>query len=93
LDFPDWLKNYIRGEGKIRFTIIVKGIEFSLYGYGSRLLSLTDPHELVIRKSSYISARTAAIRSTASAADIPRNIVKELKQENTMGIMKIEPVI
>ncbi len=93
LDFPNWLKNHIKNEKRLKFTIIVNGLEFSLFGNGSHLLSLSDPLELVIRKSDYISARTAAIKSTASAVDIPRNIIKELKEESTLGMMKIEPVL
>ncbi len=93
LDFPEWLKSYIKDEKRLKFTITINKLEFSLRGLGSRLLSLSDPLELVIRKSDYISARTAAIKSTASAIDIPRELVEKLKDENAIGKMEIVPIL
>lgn len=93
LDFPTWLKNDIKEGKKLRFTIILGKLEFPFEGFGNHFLSLSDPLELVIRKSDYISARTAAIKSTASAIDIPREFVGKLKEENTIGKMRIESVI
>jgi hypothetical protein len=90
-DFPGWLKKDIKDGKKLKFTILVNGFEFLFWGYGSPLLNLSDPQELVIRKSDYISSRTAAIRSNASAIDLPREIVKKLKEESTVGKLKIEP--
>lgn len=92
-DFPSWLKSDIKGGKKLTFTIIVNKSEFSFDGYGSHFLSLSDPIELVIRKSDYISARTAAIKSNASAVDIPRDIIKKLKEENATGKMEIRTVL
>ncbi|MGC8660906.1 MAG: DUF371 domain-containing protein [Nitrososphaeria archaeon] len=88
-DFPAWLKSDIKDGKKLRFTIIVNKSEFSFEGYGSRFLSLSDPLELVIRKSEYISTRTAAIKSTVSAVDIPRELIKKLKEDNVAGKMEI----
>ncbi|MCL4343763.1 MAG: DUF371 domain-containing protein [Nitrososphaerota archaeon] len=88
-DFPAWLKGDIKEGKKIVFTITVSKSRFSFEGYGSNGLSLSDPMELVIRKSDYISARTAAIKSTASAINIPRDIIKTLKDATSLGKMEI----
>lgn len=92
-DFPTWLKRDIKDGKKLKFTVSVDGSEFLFWGYGSPLLSLSDPQELVIRKSDYISERTAAIRSNKSAIDLPREIVKKLNEESVAGKLKIEPIL
>ncbi|MGC8558564.1 MAG: DUF371 domain-containing protein, partial [Nitrososphaeria archaeon] len=92
-DFPQWLKRDINDGKKLKFTILVDNTKILFWGYGSPLLSLSDPQELVIRKSDYISARTAAIKSNISAIDLPREIVRKLNGESVVGKLKIEPTL
>lgn len=41
-----------------------------------------DKHEIVIRKTDFLSARTLGICSNKSAVDINREIINEIKDEN-----------
>jgi hypothetical protein len=79
-DLPDEMKNKIRkNNSRIDFLITVGGFSFSFFGYGHEGLSLSHPTDIVIRKSEFLSERTLAIRSSAAAIDLPREIVAILR--------------
>jgi len=48
-------------------------------GFGSQGLLLTNPTDLVVRKSNYICNRTLMIRSDKSAIDLPRGLISLLQ--------------
>ncbi|MCS7141080.1 MAG: DUF371 domain-containing protein [Candidatus Nitrosocaldus sp.] len=80
----------IREEGReIMFTIVVRGMEWSFTARGCSRLTLEDDRSLVIRKSRFVCPRTLAIMSSASAADMPREMVGMLMDESTRGLMII----
>ncbi|MGC8555748.1 MAG: DUF371 domain-containing protein [Conexivisphaera sp.] len=74
------LKRHIRGGGRLAFELRVGGLSFRFEGWGSSGLELSDATSMVIRRSAFLSPRTVAIRSTAAAADVPREIVAELRK-------------
>lgn len=88
-DLSEDLKELIRKGSKLKITLIVENEKFQFSAYGSSKLELSDPTSIVIRKSGFISPRTLAIYSEASAFDIPRNIV-ELLKKGASGVMVIE---
>jgi len=45
---------------------------------------------MVIRKSDFISDRTLAVRADAAARDLPRGMVRALKDPRTVGRLEIE---
>ena len=47
--------------------------------FGSSRLILTDPAEMVVRKSSYVCSRTLAIQSDKAALDLSRKLVEKLR--------------
>ncbi len=53
-------------------------------------MSLEDAHEMVIRKSEFVSPRTLAIRADAAAKDIPRRMVESLRNPDCRGLLRIE---
>ena len=71
-------------------TIEVDREAFEVRAAGSSMLSLEDRHELVLRKSDFISPRTLAIRADAAAKDVPRSIVERLKSPDCRGVLRIE---
>jgi len=75
---------------EVLLAILVEPEEFVVRATGSSKLSLTDPHEMVVRKSEFISARTVAIRADSAARDIPRSIVEELRDPARRGLLRIE---
>lgn len=80
-DLPESLKRHLRSGGMVRIVISVRGLSFELEAFGDPSLPLTHETDVVVRRSSFISDRTLAIRSTAAAADVPRQIVELLRRE------------
>lgn len=78
-DLPEELKKKVWEGGKLEFILEVSKERFTFYAFGHRELALSHPLDIVIRKSSFLSDRTLAIKSTAAAIDIPRDIVNLLK--------------
>ena len=69
-----------------RITIIIKAGEVSeaIRAWGSGKLTFTHPHDLVVRKSSYVCGRTLAIKADKAAADLDRRLVERLKDPRQM---------
>jgi hypothetical protein len=82
-DLDPGLKALIRNGGaRVTFTIEVDGTEFEVRGRGDPRLTLTHPHDIVIRKSRYTCDRTLMILADKAACDIPDSLVERLKSEN-----------
>lgn len=88
-DLDEKLKEYVKNGNEISVEIIVEPYLFKISAYGSHLLDLSHSHDIVVRKSSFISERTLAINSSAGASDIPRNIISNLTTQETKGIFRI----
>lgn len=85
------VRESIRTDGsKLLVTIEVPSGSFVVRAFGNSALTLEDPHEMVIRKSEYVSPRTLAIRADAAARDIPRTIVQSLRSPDCRGVLRIE---
>ncbi len=80
-DLPESLKQHLRSGGTVRIVIAVRGLSFTLLAAGDPALPLSHETDIVVRKSTFISDRTLAIKSTAAAIDLPREIVDLLKEE------------
>ena len=90
-DLPSTARELLINDGsRVEFRIEVEHERFSFIANGSSALTLTHPLSMVIRRSSYICSRTMAIKSSASACDLPRSLVKLLTTGAT-GVMKIYP--
>jgi hypothetical protein len=73
-----------RDESRITIELGAAGIIESIEGRGSSQFTLSHSHEIVGRKSTYISDRTFMIRANKSARDINREIICALKSPETM---------
>jgi hypothetical protein len=72
-----------------KLTILIEagGITEQIQAYSSQQLVLTHPTDAVIRKSSYLCARTLAIHADKAADNLSRELVKKL--ENPKQKVKI----
>jgi len=87
----DWrIKEALRKGGVVHLTIRVGDLSFRVRAEGSPQLTLTDEEDIVVRRSNYICPRTLAVKATAAACDIPRDIVNRLKSEGCRGYLVIE---
>jgi hypothetical protein len=81
--FPDFSEefreNLRKPNAKLTITVEVDGIIEQINAWGSPKLVLTDPSDVVIRKSSHIDCRTLAVNADKSAKDLSRDLVEKLK--------------
>jgi len=77
-------------ESSVVIRISVGGESFELKASGDPRLTLAHPHDMVIRKSDFVSERTLAVRADAAAKDIPREMVRMLKNPDSTGYLEVE---
>lgn len=71
---------------RLEIKMICDGVEEKVVAYGHPDLSFTNPHEMVVRKSSFICGRTLAIKADKSARELSREFVSKLKQSKPVYI-------
>lgn len=87
-DLKNELKNKIRNNSSfVEIELIVEPHSFTIHGEGNENLTLTNPHDIVLRKSTFICNRTIAINCNYSALEIPRPLIDLLKDSRRQGIM------
>ncbi|MDG6921647.1 MAG: DUF371 domain-containing protein [Nitrososphaerota archaeon] len=79
-----------RPGAKVTIKIRVGGRTFQATACGDARLELSHPHDIVIRKSGFVSDRTLAVGASAAAKDIPRYMVRLLRNPATTGTLEIE---
>jgi len=90
-DIPEQMKNLMRNsKSEILFTISVNDVSFKVKGIGHENLILTNPHDIVIRKSSFICPRTVAIHCDLASDSIPRQMIKSLQNPDSKGVLSID---
>ena len=62
------------------------GVEVEVHSSGGPGLTLTHPHDLVWRKSSYVCPRTVGICSDRSARTIDRDLIRRLREGREMEV-------
>lgn len=68
------------------------GYTWTVRGYGSDRMTLTDTRSMVFRKSEYICPRTVMVRAESSASNLPREILQLLKKPDTIVNITLEAV-
>ena len=87
---PKKIKEKLRNsKTKITFSILVNEKSFTVQGNGHPDLSLTNLHDIVLRKSSFVCPRTLAINCDKACDSIPRTIIKDLQDPKTSGVFRI----
>ncbi len=90
-DFSEEFKSALRAGKKLLIRIKVGDLIDEVRAEGSPELILDHEYSMVIRKSTYIDARTLAIRANKAAKDIDRRLVELLK--NPEATVEIELAI
>jgi len=83
------LKRFVKqkSNSKITIKIMVDNIIEEIHAVLNP--DFNDNHELVIRKSDFISKRTFAIKGDKAAKDLDRKLVKKLKKHNQKMIIRL----
>jgi len=78
---------------RVTLRIVVGGESFELRASGDPGLELSHPHDIVIRKSGFLSDRTLVVRASAASMDLPRGMVRRLRDPSTVGRLEIEVAV
>lgn len=90
-DLPDELKSRLRDPGRpVRIAIEVGGLRFEAEGVGHKGLTLTHASDIVVRKSRFVCPRTLAVGSDKASDDVPRDMVRLLRDPGARGVFSIE---
>jgi hypothetical protein len=81
-----------RTSSHVLLRLVVGPDSFLVRASGDPRLSLAHPHDMVVRKSSFVSDRTVAVGADSAAVDIPRRIVKKLRSPAVVGYLEIEVI-
>lgn len=89
-DLERTTKEALRTQGlAISLKVRVEGAEFALQAEGDPRLTLSSEKDMVIRKSRFVSERTLAVAADHAARDIPRSLVKLLKDPGAAGVLEV----
>ncbi|RLE37581.1 hypothetical protein DRJ17_06275 [Candidatus Woesearchaeota archaeon] len=86
-DFKSVLKT-----SKIAITIEANGKEEIIVAYGNKNLKLSDPTEIIIRKSNYIDAKTLCVKANKAASDLNRELIQNLQVPDTKITVVLEKI-
>lgn len=75
--------------GRGRLALRVGSFEFVVEGRGDSRLNFSHETDLVVRKSEFISDRTLMIHADKSSIDIPRDMVRLLRDPTTRMTVEI----
>jgi hypothetical protein len=80
VDLGEGFKELLKLGKRIIITLECNGKKDSLNAYGDPRLTFKNPNSIVIRKSSFICGRTLCVRADKAAADLDRELIKELEE-------------
>jgi uncharacterized protein len=79
-DFGEKFKEKLKSvNSKVTVLIEVDTLKWQIKACGSPKLTLTNPKEIVVRKSDFASDRTLAVLADKASVDMPREMVEKLK--------------
>ena len=79
-EFKETLRQHY---SKLTIKIEVDDLKETIHAKGSPMLALTDPLEMVVRKSDFTSDRTLGFKADKAAIDISREMAEKLKNPKT----------
>ncbi len=89
-DLPDALKRRLTdGQSVVGISVIVNNARYGFEARGSPSLILSHTHDTVVRKSGFVCPRTLAVRSERASSDLPREMVRMLRDPTAKGLLLI----
>jgi hypothetical protein len=77
---PEFKDRLRQPNSKVIILIDVDGLTEQIQAGGSPKLTLSNPSDMVIRKSDYVDNRTLAVRADKASNDLPRELIEKLKK-------------
>ena len=89
-DLDQSLKHRLRSNSSVvKIEIIVGDESFLISGRGDERLSMSNAHDIVVRKTNFVCPRTMSVLCNKASSDMPRKLVKMLQDQETKGIFRI----
>jgi uncharacterized protein len=73
----------------VRLSIITGNLFYRLNAFGNSRIMLLDAQDIVIRKTNFVCSRTLCVNSDKASLDIPREIIRSLKDPERRAILSI----
>lgn len=80
-DLSEELKKELKSNNKFKIILRTGDLEEKISGFGSPNLILTHKTDIVLRKSDFIDDRTLLINCDKSCADLNREFIEKLKNQ------------
>jgi hypothetical protein len=84
------IKHIIKKSSKIKITISIGNLSEIVNAIPNK--DFNDNHELVIRKSEFMSPRTLAIKADKASIDLSRELINKLKYPETEAKVEIKGI-
>ncbi|MCH8907009.1 MAG: DUF371 domain-containing protein [Candidatus Heimdallarchaeota archaeon] len=88
-NLPEWVKKRIVQGESYQTKLTIGSITFEGTVKGHSELLLTNPKDIVFRKSNFVSDRTVGINSSFAASDLPKSIKGALRDPTTQIILEL----
>jgi len=89
-DLDDGLRRRLASsDSVVKIEIMVGNESFVISGRGDERFTMQNPHDIVIRKTSFVCPRTMSVRCDRASFDVPRNMVRLLQDRDAKGIFRI----
>lgn len=79
-DLSKEMKDALKEGRKVEIIVEAEGIKDKIVAYGSPALKLTNPEDIVVRKSDFIDNRTLAILADKAANEIKQELIEKLRK-------------
>ena len=89
-DLDESFKHRLKSNSAVvRIEIMVGDKSLLITGRGDERLSMLNAHEIVIRRTNFVCPRTMSVLCDKASSDVPRKLVKMLRDQETKGIFRI----
>ncbi len=84
-ELDDRIRNLLKLGYRVKIEVQLPqyGLKDEIIAFGSPMLTLKHPRDIVVRRSDFVCDRTLAIKASKAARDIKREIVELLRDPNT----------
>jgi hypothetical protein len=83
---PEFRKLLCRDDAQLLTRLTAGDIRVEIRSRGSAAFTLTDPDDMVWRRSRYVDGRTVGILSDRTAATLPRELIALLRNGATLTV-------
>ena len=89
-DLDEALKHRLKSNSAVvRIEVMVGNESFLTTGMGDQRLTISNPHDIVIRRTNFTCPRTVSVLCDKASSEVPRKIVNALQDGVTEGIFRI----